>query len=73
MYLEQDVFLPVFFSKNSKPPSEKLKPIFGKKLNPMEATLNIIKKTQNVLTEISRIYSKVLGIFNEFVEISKYS
>ena len=60
------------FSKNSRPPSKKLKPIFGQKLNAMEATLNIKKKTQKVLIEKSRIYSKVHGIFNKFVEFSKY-
>ena len=68
--LEQGVFLPVF--KKLKAALKKLKPIFGQKLNAMEATLNIKKKTQKVLMEISRIYSKVHGIFNKFVEFSKY-
>jgi len=44
----------------------------AKKLNTMEATLSIKIKTQIFLTKISRIYSKVLWIFNKFVEFSKY-
>jgi len=48
--LKNNIYSRVFFcpfSKNSRPPSKKLKPFFGTKLNAMEATLGIKKKTQN--------------------------
>ena len=68
--LKQGVFLPVF--KKLKAALKKLKPSFGKKLNAMEATLGIKKKNSIFLAKISRIYSRVLWIFNKFVEFSKY-
>ena len=44
-FIVQGGFCP-FSKKKSRPPSKKLKPIFGKKLISMEATLGIKKKTQ---------------------------
>ena len=68
--LLQGVFLPVF--KKLKAAFKKTQAKFGKKLNTMEATLGIKKKSHKFLTKISRIYSKVVWIFNKFVEFSKH-
>ena len=64
------VVLPVF--KKLKAAFKKTQANFWQKTQRYGGNFEYQEKTQKVLTEITRIYSEVLGIFNKFVEFSKY-